>query len=435
MRRQKTLLWGGLLLALVAAYSNHFENSFHFDDAHAVVHNPAIRTLANIPRFFSDATTFSNDPANQSYRPLVSTSLAIDYALGGGLNPFWFHLSTFLWFGVLLLMMYALHLDVLDRLAPGPLNAWIAWSAVALYGLHPVSAETVNYIVQRGDLYVALGIVAGLVIYARRPAWRRYGIYLIPPLAGMFAKPSGIIFAAFLLLYILLIERTVSLLRAMPAIILGAAFSYLEKLMTPATFVSTTMKPFDYWITQPYVALRYFRSFFLPLYLNVDTDLRAFHSLGSAPVLAGFAFCALLIAAAALASLHKEWRPAAFGLWWFLIGLLPTSLYPLDEVENDHRMFLPFIGLSLAVLWTAALLLRRVMDVRGRRVVAIGLLLLAMLAWGTYQRNEAWRTEETLWRDDIEKSRTMRADITAWPSRWQMNRTSRKRRFPSTGPL
>ena len=77
-----------LLIALVAAYSNHFHNSFHFDDAHTIVTNAAIRELRNIPVFFRDAATFSSLPSNQSYRPLVSTLLAIDYSLGHGLQPF-----------------------------------------------------------------------------------------------------------------------------------------------------------------------------------------------------------------------------------------------------------------------------------------------------------------------------------------------------------
>src|SRR6266705_1681282 len=84
-----------LLAGLLASYANHFHNSFHFDDAHTIVNNAAIRELWNIPLFFRDATTFSSLPSNQSYRPLVSTLLAVDYRLGAGLQPFWFHLSTF----------------------------------------------------------------------------------------------------------------------------------------------------------------------------------------------------------------------------------------------------------------------------------------------------------------------------------------------------
>src|SRR4029079_2015874 len=84
-----------LLITLLSAYANHFHNSFHFDDAHTIVNNAAIRELGNIPLFFRDATTFSTLPSNQSYRPLVSTLLAIAYRLGAGLQPLWFHVLVF----------------------------------------------------------------------------------------------------------------------------------------------------------------------------------------------------------------------------------------------------------------------------------------------------------------------------------------------------
>ena len=100
------------LLAVALAYGNHFHNSFHFDDSHTVVENPAIRTLANVPGFFTDGRTFSVLPANASYRPLVSATLALDYWLAGGLNPLWFHISTFIWFLAQLAMMYLLFVRI-----------------------------------------------------------------------------------------------------------------------------------------------------------------------------------------------------------------------------------------------------------------------------------------------------------------------------------
>src|SRR5213592_2166665 len=108
MAREKLLaVLGGtpLSIILLTAYANHFHNSLHFDDAHTIVNNAAIRDLRNIPQFFRDATTFSALPSNQSYRPLVSTLLAIDYRLGSGLQPFWFHLSVFILFAALTLAL------------------------------------------------------------------------------------------------------------------------------------------------------------------------------------------------------------------------------------------------------------------------------------------------------------------------------------------
>src|SRR5437899_7451665 len=98
-----------LLVAIFAAYANHFHNNFHFDDAHTIVNNASIRELRNVPLFFRDAATFSSLPSNQSYRPLVSTLLAVDYRLGA-LHPFWFHLSIFvLVLALTLLMAFVVH--------------------------------------------------------------------------------------------------------------------------------------------------------------------------------------------------------------------------------------------------------------------------------------------------------------------------------------
>ena len=41
------------LAILIAAYANHFDNGFHFDDSHAVVNNVFIRNIKNIPTFLS----------------------------------------------------------------------------------------------------------------------------------------------------------------------------------------------------------------------------------------------------------------------------------------------------------------------------------------------------------------------------------------------
>src|SRR5262249_44677007 len=144
-------------LILLATYSNHFQNSFHFDDAHTIVNNAAIRELKNIPLFFRDARSFSSLPSNQSYRPIVSTLLAIDCWLGGsparsgGLNPFWFHVSIFALFAVLILLLAFIIYRLID-------NAWIAFATAALYGLHPANADTVNYVIASAEIISTVGI-------------------------------------------------------------------------------------------------------------------------------------------------------------------------------------------------------------------------------------------------------------------------------------
>src|SRR5439155_17529787 len=125
--------------------------------------------LHNIGLFFTDTRTSSALPPNRVFRPLVTASLAVDYALAGGLNPTYFQASTFLWFVVQLVLMYVLFRRVCDLARPDPRNRWVALFAALLYGIHPAVAETVNYVIQRADVYSTLGIVGALALYASLP--------------------------------------------------------------------------------------------------------------------------------------------------------------------------------------------------------------------------------------------------------------------------
>jgi tetratricopeptide (TPR) repeat protein len=181
--------------------------------------------------------------------------------------------------------------------------------------------------------------------------------------------------------------------------------------MTPKSYVPAEMASWMYWITQPYVILRYFRSFFLPLWLSADSDLGPFTSFSDPRAIVGAAFCVALLAVAFWTMKRKEHRPISFGIFWFFGALAPTSLFVLSEVENDHRMFFPFVGLILSVTWTAYLVISRAIarspgnrkHILGAVKVFTAVLLIACAA-GTWQRNEVWHTEASLWRDVTIKS-------------------------------
>lgn len=399
-----------VLIAVTLTYTNHFHNAFQFDDFHSITDNVFIRDLANIPKFFTDARTSSVYPTHQAWRPLVTTSLAFDYWVGKGYNTFYFHLSTFLWFLTLLVFAAWLFRAILNRIEPDPRNLWIAWFAAAWFGLHPAIAETVNYIIQRADLMSTWGVVAGLAVYAAVPKWRTWGIYLAPVAIGFLCKPPAMIFPLLLALYIFLFEEDASreswprvFRRILPSLALTVAFLALEGAMTPKSFSPGPVSAWRYLITQPYVWFRYFVSFFLPFHLSADTDLSALTSVLSLEALGGLLFVAALVFAIVIFSKRPATRPVAFGLGWFVLGLIPTSIFPLAEVENDHRMFLPFVGLVLAGAWTGASILRRRREFQ-TALVAGALCVLCLYALGTRRRNEVWRTQDSLWEDVTLKS-------------------------------
>ena len=406
--------WRALaVLAIYLAYANSFHNGFHFDDFHTVVDNPAIRSVQNIPRFFTDVTTFSVLPANRTYRPIVSASLAIDYALGHGYQPFWFHLTTFLIFIGLFFLLEGMYGLVLSRTQPSNTNRWLGLGAAAWFCLHPAMAETVNYVIQRGDLYCTAGCVAALFIFARYPAWRLSGLYLLPYVFAMLSKPPAAVFPVLLFFYVFFFEAKrqrvrSSFLAALPSAAVTAGMLWLQAAMTPKTFIPSILSPWDYRLTQPYVWLRYFGECFLPLHLNVDTDLAPINHF-DVRIVAGLIFLAALFAAIWFAARRHRLFPIAFGLIWFVVTQLPTSLYPLSEVENDHRMFFSFVGLVLAAVWMGWCLFERLPSWTRRPAVRTGVVALLLFAlsgyaYGVHMRNRVWHDEASLWRDDVMKS-------------------------------
>jgi protein O-mannosyl-transferase len=417
MRERAIARFGGVLvlIAILATYANHFHNSFHFDDAHTIENNAAIRELANIPRFFSDATTFSALPANQSYRPLVSTLLAVAYWLGGGLKPFWFHLAVFALFILLMLVLLLVLVRILKIDAPSSSNRWIALAAAACFGLHPANADTVNYIIASSEIISTLGVIASFAAYFAFPKLRRYYLYVLPAAIAVLAKPPAAIFAVLFAIYRLLFperarptETSLQRLReiAVPFIVCGAMLVFVQR-MTPRSWVAGALSTPNYLLTQPYVAWLYFKTFFWPAGLSADYDLDPFTTTHDPRFWAGFFFLVLFIAGGVGAACFRKTRLLGFGLLWFLIALLPTSLFPLAEVMNDHRTFLAYVGLVISVAGAASLALRLGVDYSSFDKVAVGfivILLLTVIGHETWQRNKVWKSEESLWHDVTIKS-------------------------------
>lgn len=419
-----------IALLVFTAYHRHFDNEFHFDDSHTVEGNLYIRDIGNIPAFFTSAETFSSLTTNQSYRPVVTTTLAIDYWLGNtffedGLNPIPYHISNFGWFLLQVVLMVFLLKKILEQVRP---HAWNWLTAILLagwYAVHTVNAETVNYIIARSDILSTVGVVAALLIYMSNGWGKKYFVYLIPLFLGILAKPTAVMFLPILGVYILLFEWQLPVTSLFSAFqkkylpgwlhiavvaVLGISSFYLTRKMETQWIPGGT-SPFNYLITQPYVVWHYFKMLFLPTDLTADTDLKAFESIADPRFWGGLLFVAAMLFMAFVSSAYKAMRPVAFGILWFFLALIPTSsIIPLSEVMNDHRMYFPFIGLMLAVGWPLAWwamnqATAQIPAPTKAKAALVGcLLLFAGLAYGAYQRSEVWDTEETLWQDVTIKS-------------------------------
>lgn len=449
-QKTKLFLMSLLLLAgVILTYANHFNNGFHFDDTHTINNNIYIRDISNLPKIFTEAKTFGSMPNNLGFEPVVTASTAVDYyfakkdALGlnkekkydEGLVPFYYHWPMFLIFILQGILMFFLVFKIFNISYKHEWNIYLAFFAIGWYMLHPGNAETINYICQRADLFSTFFVIMGLLLYINSKFCRKFYLYLIPPVIGVFCKETATMFPVLLFLYIFLFEKKMSVKdifskarfkdflgaigRSIPAfVVLFIAIMTVQIVLYYQTDVSgslhsgTTAEGYhlQYLITQPYVLLTYFLQFFIPMGLSSDPDLEVFTNISDPRMWAGFLFIIGMVTVSIIASRSEKGRPIAFGFFWFLVASIPTSvLAALSQVSNSHRLFFPYVGLVIAVGWAVYLFAIKIQPVfKGksfaRTLVSIALVMLVAYAFGTRERNKVWRTDATLWEDIVAKS-------------------------------
>ena len=137
----------------VLSHVNSIPGSFHYDDAHSIVENPAIRTFETLLRILYDPAVFSGEPSMAMYRPLVVLSYVFNYAISPD-SAF-----SFILFNLLLHAGVSLSVFLLLRCWSGDL--WGAGSG-GLFAVHPINSQVVNYVSSRSESMAALGVLFSL---------------------------------------------------------------------------------------------------------------------------------------------------------------------------------------------------------------------------------------------------------------------------------
>lgn len=186
------------LLALLV-FAPALGGGFVHDDGPQVVRNPMVQDLRFVPALWRSGVWAGAGSASSWYRPLMTSSFAVDRALFGP-SPFGFHSTQLVAFAAAIALLVAL------LRALGASTA-LALAAGTLAAVHPVQVESAAWISARGDVLAATAGLAALLLHERtlrsgssRIAWLRAGTGFAFFLA-LTAKESAAAFApAFLVL-------------------------------------------------------------------------------------------------------------------------------------------------------------------------------------------------------------------------------------------
>ncbi|HEY7392980.1 MAG TPA: tetratricopeptide repeat protein, partial [Bryobacteraceae bacterium] len=146
----------------------------------------------------------------------------------------------------------------------------------------------------------------------------------------------------------------------------------------------------QYLFTESHAIFTYIRLALVPIGLSIDHDFPVSHTVFERAAILWMLLLATTIAAAW--RVRHKYPLACFGLFFFLLGLAPTSsIVPIADPLADRRMYLPLLGLIL-ILIEACRSVR--LPARAGRYLAIAALLL--LSAACYRRNVEWGHPEQL---------------------------------------
>ena len=427
-----------LVLVVWLVYWNSLRSPFQFDDWHVIPQNPSVRGPADIPSFFMDISTFSVLPDNRDYRPVFLTSMALAWWAGNG-STLPFHLVSVFLHTCTVILAFSVYRRTFFKEEP-PDSArytdWAAWIGAALFALHPLASEPVNYISSQSVLLCALFYLLSFRLFleenteaavpGRRLAWLlrvgSYGAYAL----ALLSKPIAITLPLNLLAWELLLARpaqqTSFLQRSrkhLPYLAISAGFILLRNLFVPGPFGGGPARPaWEHYLTQTRAMAEYYLGHALvPLGLSVDREYPTSVSLTDTRVL-----LALLVLGGLAWLLYRFRAHRAIVFWalWFPICLLVTTYgVILYQVVSEHRVYLSLVGFGGVVALVLAHL-RRVVEqqaffgrpavVRSVAVVPM-LLLISWYGYVTHHRNAVWSSELTLWKSAVAQGGGWRAHM------------------------
>ena len=401
-------------MTALLAYANSLSGPFIFDDLVSIVENPQIRDWSNLATMLTPGRELPT-----SGRPLVTVSLAVNYALGGldvrgyHLVNLAFHfLSGLLVFGI---VRRTLELPSLkDRFTGTTLNAGcnLGFAAALLWTLHPLNTEAVNYVTQRTELMMAffylLTLYASIRAAASRPRpWR--AIAVVSCIAGMGCKESMVTAPVMIVMYdsIFVFESPRKAISERWRFYAALCMSWvvLAALVwtgprAHSAGLSTGVSPWTYLLNQTVMITQYVRLALWPRALVVNYGWPVSLTLGD--VLPYALFVAALLAITAVALVHRpKW--GFIGAWFFVTLAPASSIVPIaTEVGAERRMYLPLIAVVvLAVL--AASSRKRALSGGGAVALAV---VAALLSMGVFARNREYGSAVQVARTTVERHPT-----------------------------
>jgi Tfp pilus assembly protein PilF len=347
-------------------------------------------------------------------RPLLMFSFWLNFKQSGNDVTFGYHMVNVVLHFLNGALIYLAVRKVLSwTVAEKSRQEILAAFAAGLFLFHPIQTESVSYVASRSETLSLFFILAAYVVFLYRQS-AAVGVGTAITILILFAaailtkEHSAVLPALFLLTdYYWNPGFTFAGIRRnwklyVPIGIGGAiGVAFVFRILSRAGSAGFGLKDFtwyQYFLSQCRVIWAYLRMFLLPYGQNMDYDVPVSRGILDHGAIFGLLG---LLAVSVLAWIYRRRFPlASYGWFTFLILMAPTSSFvPIRDLEVEHRLYLPFIGL----LFITVEFLRRRKTPGSTLIAVLGLVVLAE-AGLSYQRNQLYASAIGIWKDTAEKS-------------------------------
>ena len=381
-------------------------STIFFDDDEYLVENPLVQnpSWSSTKRFLVEV--LSPSTVRGYYQPLAMISLMLDYAAGGRPNELRVFHRTSLGLHVINSTLVIVFFYLLFG------RCWPAAIAGLLFGLHPLTADSVVWLAERKTLLAGCFSLCSLILYVyfvRRDKRKLYVLSLLAYILAVLSKPTSLMLPFLLILLDFWPLRRLSkraVIEKIPffvVFVFAAAVTFIsQRRLSPVGLAS------DFSLIRTGLVLGHNIVFYAvktvwPIHLSSYYPFPEPFTISHWPVLAGLLGTCVLIMLLFL-SLYKT-RALLTSWLFFFVAILPTmQLVTFTDVIAANRfMYLPLLGFLLPVASFLSWFLysrRAALPLTARRAAT----LVAVIALGcselvlTYGYLQNWRDTVSLYR-------------------------------------
>jgi tetratricopeptide (TPR) repeat protein len=401
-------------LITFAVFANTLSNDFVFDDESVILSDPTITKLSSIPKYFTAQEGF-HKVIGRYYRPVVSTSYAIDCAIWG-LKPFGFHLTNVLIHVLNTLLVFRFLQLILEKKKEKiskENTKNISGIGALIFAVHPIHAEAVSWVSGRTDSLAFTFFIASFIYYLK--------------CSNIISRNNKRLFFFFSFIFYILALLAKEMAITLPLVIVSYDFliekynmaKIKEKLKIYSVFITISiiyaivrwfiLKDVPERETYYYFYAKDFSTTFFTMLQTIPLYLRlmvfpvglVYHYSGYMPYVNSFQSNGVIVASAIVSIIIlltilflKKQSLISYSFIYFFVTLSPVlNIIPTMNFVAERFLYIPSIALILLIVYVFCRL-----DFRRFRtaIFSVSFLIILILGILTVIRNTDWKNNDSL---------------------------------------